>query len=108
MKDVRYEAVRTYFTTDNAPDGLWLEWALNYERSNKLRERRGRAISDGFEAWGNDDFNIAVWKGSELVSWDWMDETIEGVDGLAERRRGLAEGKTTNERPCEPACEPAD
>ena len=74
---VRYEAVRTYITTRNAPDGSVVDFIWNYVRFGKLRERRADAITDGFDAWGHDDFNSAVWEGERLLSWDWMDEVVD-------------------------------
>ena len=71
-----YEAIRSYYTT-KYPDRSWIGWVRNYERSGKMRDRRGDAISDGFAAWGHDDFNIAVWDKDRLVSWDWMDEPVD-------------------------------
>ena len=72
-----YEAIRGYITTSNAPDGSVIDWIHNYERSGRVRDRRGDAISDGFDLWGHDDFNVAVWDKDRLVSWDWMDEALE-------------------------------
>lgn len=86
---MNYEAVRKYFTTTNAPNGDVIDFVANYERSGIQRDRRGDAITDGFEAWGNDDFNIAVFDGGRLVSWDWMDEPIEDDEGVAEIGRGI-------------------
>lgn len=86
---LEYEAIRSYITTENAVDGSVLDFLTNYERGQPRRDRRGYAISDGWSTWGHDDFNIAVWEGVNLVSWDWMDEPIEDAEGLAERAAGL-------------------
>lgn len=66
----KYEAVRSYWT------GTLKRVVVEYDRGS-LRDKRGDAITDGFQAWGHDDFNIAVWEGDSLVSWDWMDEPVE-------------------------------
>ena len=66
-----YQAVRQYWT------GNLESVVVHYETQLPRRSTRQQAISDGFRTWGHDDFNIAVWEGAELVSWDWMDEQIE-------------------------------
>lgn len=97
---VTYEAVRSYYITRNDyQDGRMVAWARGYERTGRIRDRRGDAISDGFGEWGHDDFNIAVWKptaeGDRLVSWDWMDEPVDTEPGtLAEIERAV--GKATD------------
>jgi hypothetical protein len=91
---LRYEAVRTYFTTTNAPNGDMIDVITNYERTEP-QERRGYAITLGFETWGHDDFNIAVWKGDRLKVWDWMDESVETDPTVLETiERALLTGKS--------------
>lgn len=79
-----YEPVRTYFTTTNAPDGSVIDWVRNCERGDPLPSR-ALAKKEGWRRWGHDDFNIAVWEGSKLVSWDWMDKVLENDSETMER-----------------------
>lgn len=60
------------------------QWVGNLENLSTVynvlsepKESRGFAISAGFDAYGCDDFNIAVFEDGHLVSWDWMDEVVE-------------------------------
>jgi hypothetical protein len=48
-----------------------------YTQLARPQDTRGNAISEGFAAYGSDDFNIAVIEDGRLVSWDWMDEVVE-------------------------------
>jgi hypothetical protein len=92
-KKRRYEAIRSYFTTVNARDGSVTDILRHYERVHPTRDSRLEAITDGWDAWHHDDFNIAVWRGDKLISWDWMDDILvaiaDGEDELARIQREL-------------------
>jgi hypothetical protein len=88
MSQKRYEAIRPYATTVPLRGGT--AFHINYERGNPIRDHRKDAITDGFERFGSDDFNIAVWHMGALVSWDWMEKPVgEDDKSLAEIARKL-------------------
>ena len=86
-----YEPIRPYITTSNGPNGAVIDFHFNYERSGQRWESRKEAINEGLKVYGSDDFNIAVWMGDRLESWDWMDHPVgEDSESLAELNRKLA------------------
>ena len=48
-------------------------------------DKRDKAIKHGFKQQGSDDFNIGVIENERLVSFDWMNKSIdESAEKLAE------------------------
>lgn len=49
---------------------------IHYHAHGERFPTRAKAIREGLEHRGSDDFNIAVVEGDKLVSFDWMDKPV--------------------------------
>ncbi|HAW2975279.1 TPA: antitoxin [Escherichia coli] len=62
-------------------NGHWIEYVSDCVEFDK----RDKAIKHGFKQQGSDDFNIGVIENERLVSFDWMNKSIdESAETLAE------------------------
>lgn len=67
---------------------VWLNrdgYGISYSAEGDRHPDRETAIQEGWEAQGSDDFNIAVVRDNELISFDWMDKpTGEDHESMCE------------------------